>query len=126
MGMKQKPTTIGFGKRLAEIRRQRGLSQRALADLVGTSGRMIAYYESQTAYPPTHLVEPICRALKISADELLGLKSLKQDIKGDEFKLWRRFKKIKGLSTRDQKTVFSLTHALLTKKEAKELRSKTK
>ncbi len=121
-GVKRKPTVMGVGRRLTEIRKQQGLSQRALAKLVGTSGRMIAYYEGKTAHPPTHLIEPLCRALKVSADELLGLKYFKHDIADDELKIWKRFKKIKNLSVRDQKTIYSLAHALLSKKEVKELK----
>ena len=113
--MKRKSTVFHFGQRLAAIRKQRGLSQRTLGKTVGVSGRVIAYYEKQTKHPPAHLLSPLCRALKVSSDELLGLKSFKQDIDSKDYFLWKRFKKVTSLSIREKKTVFSFINALLTK-----------
>jgi transcriptional regulator with XRE-family HTH domain len=112
---KKKSTVKDFGKRLAACRRQCGFSQRRLAEIVGTSGRMIAYYERESAYPPAHLLEPICRVLKTSADELLGLKDYKEEIPPEEWKLWRRFKKAEKLSFRDRRALFHLLNSLLSK-----------
>ena len=42
----------GFGARLAQLRKQAGLTQTALAREVGISQRMMAYYEGPTAFPP--------------------------------------------------------------------------
>lgn len=107
-----------FGKRLAACRRQAGLSQRRLAEIVGTSGRMIAYYETESTYPPSHLLEPICRVLKTSADEFLGLKSYKEEIGREEWKLWQRFKKAEKLAVRDKRALFHFLNALLAKNGA--------
>lgn len=112
---KKKSTVKDFGKRLAACRRQCGLSQRRLAEIVGTSGRMIAYYERESTYPPSHLLEPICRVLKTSADDLLGLKDYREEIRPDEWKLWRRFKKAERLSLRDRRALFHFLNALLAK-----------
>ena len=37
---------------------------------------MIAYYEKQAKYPPTHLLPLLAEVLGTSADELLGMKKL--------------------------------------------------
>jgi transcriptional regulator with XRE-family HTH domain len=115
--MKKKSTITNFGTKLAEARRRQGLSQRALAKLVGVSGRMIAYYESESSNPPAHLLEPLCHALKTSADELLGLKVHKQEISRQDWLLWKRFKKAEKLSTRDKKALFHFLNALLVKSQ---------
>lgn len=112
---KKKPTVKGFGRRLATARRQAGLSQRALAKIVGTSQRMITYYESESAYPPSHLLEPICRALKTSSDEMLGLKDYREEVPPEEWRLWRRFKKAERLTLRDKRALFHFLNALLAK-----------
>ena len=112
---KKRLTARKFGVRLAQARRQSGLSQRALAKLVGISQRMIAYYEGESNYPPTHLLEPICRALKLSSDELLGLKDYKGEIKPEDWKLWRRFKRAEKLSLHDKRALFSFLNALVAK-----------
>lgn len=76
---------------------------------------MIAYYERESAYPPAHLLEPICRVLKTSADELLGLKAYKEEIGREEWKLWRRFKKAEKLTLRDKRALFHFLNLLLAK-----------
>ncbi len=113
--MKSKTSIYDFGKRLVRCRRAKGLTQDNLGDKVGVSRRVIAYYEGQTKYPPTHLLIPISRALKVSIDELLGLKkSLVPD--SNHAALWRKLKKAESLSKTDQKAVFHYIQALLNKK----------
>ena len=72
--MKREPTTINFGKKLANLRKSKGLTQQQLGDKIGVSKRVIAYYEGETKYPPAHLIVPLSKALSITADELLGIK----------------------------------------------------
>ncbi len=94
---------LQFGKRLASLRKAKGFTQYTLADALGISNRMVAYYEKQTDYPPTHLLPKIANVLKASADELLGLKSVK-DLPKDG-KLWRQYKKIETLPKKEQKKI---------------------
>ncbi|MBK8939512.1 MAG: helix-turn-helix transcriptional regulator [Polyangiaceae bacterium] len=98
--MKRKPVTPQgqpFGERLAELRRRVGLSQRALAAELGISQRMVAYYESQSDYPPAHLLAPLTEVLGLSADELLGIKPLKTPRGPTNQRLWHRFQQIEKL-----------------------------
>lgn len=61
-----------FGDRLAELRRQRGLTQQDLADLVGATGPMIRGYERGVAYPRVELLVRIADTLECSLDDLFG------------------------------------------------------
>lgn len=63
-----------FGERLARIRKAAGFTQRELAKEVGISQRMVAYYEGQTDHPPAKLLPEIARVLRVTTDELLGIK----------------------------------------------------
>jgi transcriptional regulator with XRE-family HTH domain len=63
----------GFGPRLAELRRAAGLTQVELAEAIGTSQRMVAYYESTDDYPLARLLRNLSRTLGASVDELLGV-----------------------------------------------------
>jgi transcriptional regulator with XRE-family HTH domain len=58
------------------VRQQRGLTQAELGKLVDVSQRVVAYYEADGAQPPGALLADLARALKVSADELLGLKAV--------------------------------------------------
>ncbi len=71
-------TVEGFGERLAAIRKDRGLTQAQLGEMVGVSNRVIAYYETESGQPPGALLVDLCRALRVSADELLGIKPPKE------------------------------------------------
>lgn len=66
-----------FGKRLAELRKQKGFTQIMLADAIGVSQRVVAYYECETDRPPAGKLSDIAKALEVSVDELLGLKEVK-------------------------------------------------
>ena len=62
-----------IGDRLARLRNERGYSQRDLARETGISHRMIAYYEKQAQYPPTHVLPILAKALGVSLDQLFGM-----------------------------------------------------
>lgn len=66
-----------FGARLAELRKAAGYTQVELAEEVGISQRMVAYYESAEDYPLARLLRHLARALGVSTDELLGLTPVK-------------------------------------------------
>ena len=63
----------GFGARLAELRRAAGLTQVELAEAVGISQRMVAYYESAEDYPLAQLLRHLSSVLGVTTDELLGV-----------------------------------------------------
>lgn len=64
--------TAGIGKRLAAFRKQRGMTQEELAQVVGVSRRRIAYYEGETQHPPTTILPRLAEVLEVTTDELLG------------------------------------------------------
>lgn len=107
-------TTNGtFGRRLAELRQTAGYSQRELAAEVGISQRMIAYYEGQTDHPPTHVLPVLAEVLGVSADELLGLKVVKRSKKLGSERLYRRFKQIEKLPSKERKALLGVIDAFL-------------
>lgn len=59
---------------LAELRKQNELLRPWLSEPVGVSQRVIAYYESVVTQPPGAVLADVARALKVPADEVLGLK----------------------------------------------------
>lgn len=101
-----------FGKRLATIRKARGLSQRDLAKLVGISNRMIAYYEAQTERPPAAKLDTLAKTLKVSTDELLGVKPTKNLIMPENSRLWKRLKVVDSLPPKAQKQVIEYAEML--------------
>jgi transcriptional regulator with XRE-family HTH domain len=68
-----KNDTEGFGTRLAELRKAAGYTQVELADALGMSQRMIAYYESIEDNPLAKILRLLAQTLRVSTDELLGV-----------------------------------------------------
>jgi transcriptional regulator with XRE-family HTH domain len=63
-----------FGQRLRGVRKQRDLSQQALADALGTSHGWISELENaRQTHIQADTVYRLCEALGISADYLMGL-----------------------------------------------------
>lgn len=102
----------GFGARLATLRQARGLTQTELGDAVGVSQRVVAYYETESQQPPGALLVDLAQALKVSSDELLGLKPLTEKRSPRAARLLKRLQKIEDLPAADQRTVLKLLDAL--------------
>lgn len=118
-GMKKETTTIDFGKRLARLRKARGLTQQELSDQVDVSRRVIAYYEGETKYPPAHLVIPLAKALAVTTDELLGAQKLEAENFDENLaKLWRKLKVIGTFDEKDKKAVLHFVNTIVQKDKA--------
>jgi len=115
--MKKETTVIGFGKKLAMLRKARGLTQKELADKVGVSRRIIVYYEVESNYPPTHLIAPLSKALNVTTEELLGIKKSKEvDVRF--FALWRKLKVLETFSEKDRKAVLQYVNVIAERNKA--------
>lgn len=71
-----RPTTENPGEYAARIRAYRlaaGLSQPQLASMVGVTRNSVTNWESGARRPDMDIFKRICVALKVSADELLGI-----------------------------------------------------
>ncbi|MFQ7034328.1 MAG: helix-turn-helix domain-containing protein [Candidatus Borkfalkia sp.] len=62
-----------FGEKLKELRIEKGLSQKELADLVDTSQSAIFYWENNQQEPKISSLKKLCIFFNVSADYLIGL-----------------------------------------------------
>ncbi len=60
-----------FGDRLAEVRKERGLTQALLAERANISSSMLHRYESGAAQPTLDVLRRLSVALSVSADALV-------------------------------------------------------
>jgi len=112
---RRKKDDSSFGPRLAAIRKARGLTQIQLAEAAGTTQRSISYYENDDGVPPASAIIALSKALKVSADELLGLKPPRVERVNDDGetkRLWKRFQMVTTLPEKDQRAVIRLIHSL--------------
>ena len=120
MPKRKSEDVTGFGERLAALRKAAGFTQAELAEEIGVSRRMIAYYEGETEYPPTALLPDLAQALGVSADTLLGLKPLKKARKTDN-RLQRRLQQLEQLEPKEKRQVLQLLDTFI---ERERLRKK--
>ena len=58
------------GGTIRRLREEKGLTQSALADLLGVSDKAVSKWETGRGYPDITLIEPIAAALSVSVGEL--------------------------------------------------------
>lgn len=66
--------TANLGRRIAEARRDVGLTQRDLADKVGVTAHAVSKWERGSACPDISILDEIACALHVSVSDLLGVK----------------------------------------------------
>ena len=63
--------SMEFGKRLASLRKARGLTQQALADTAGIHVVQVRRYETGASQPSLDILRKLALALSVRADEML-------------------------------------------------------
>src|SRR5690349_3280250 len=86
------------GRRLMQLRLDRGLTQIDLAESIGSTQRTVSHYETAAEYPPTEVLVKLATFFKVSADDLLGLKPPAQPPRPKESpetkRLWKKFQQL--------------------------------
>lgn len=99
---------MSFSKRLAAIRKDKGLSQGELADRVDSTSITIGRYERDEVKPPLEAAAKIAVALGVSLDYLAGL----TDNQVDAATLGKVLE-IQALPEADRKHIMTTVDALL-------------
>lgn len=111
---RKKQEGTGFGKRLVALRKARGLTQVQLAEAAATTQRAISYYENEAGFPPASAIMALAQALRVTTDELLGVKPIKRDQETDPElrRLWKKFRQVATLPEKDRRAVMRLINSL--------------
>ena len=64
---------VEFGKKLRRLRKQKHLTQRQLADLIGVQHTIISFYELGDRVPSPEVIVNLASVRHVSSDYLLGL-----------------------------------------------------
>lgn len=70
---------IHIGRTIAERRRARGLTQEALAGVIGVSAPAVSKWETGQSYPDIALLPPLARYLDCTVDQLLSYRATLTD-----------------------------------------------
>ena len=70
---------MSFGENLKNVRKQRGITQEELSEILGVSRQAISKWESDSGYPETEKLIVISKTLNISIDYLLNDASVMEE-----------------------------------------------
>ena len=64
---------IKIGKFIAQCRKEKGITQEQLANMLNTTNKSVSKWENGNCLPDSSLYEPLCKILNISINELFAL-----------------------------------------------------
>lgn len=105
-----------LGARITALRKDKGMTQRELAEQLSVSQPVVSDYENDVIRLPADTVVTLARVLGVTADELLGLKVGAASMGAiKNRRLLRRVQAIDQLSKRDQEALLRTIDAFLSK-----------
>ena len=107
--------TRQIAARLAQIRQQKAITQRAFCDALEVSQPMMSHYERGERRIPSDLLAEMAEILGVSADELLGLKVSRknsQEMSDEMKKLWKKFQQLSKLPENDQRSIIRIINSV--------------
>lgn len=114
----EKDKDLALGRRIAALRKERGYTQTELSDQVGAIQVVISNYERGKLRPHPDMLVRLAKALRVSADELLGVQPASQNGAPVSRRVLRRLQAIDQLPKRDQDALFRTIDAFLQARRA--------
>ena len=102
-----------FGKRLADLRKERGLTQAELGEQIGVNQTAIGSYEIGRRRIPLSQVAPLAKSLGVSVAELVELQPSSNGKPGPTPKLQRQIEQVSELPRAKQKFVSDMLETVL-------------
>jgi transcriptional regulator with XRE-family HTH domain len=101
-----------LGARVAELRKEQGLSQQALAEQLGIAQQTFAHYEVGRARMPVSMLPELARLFGVGVDELLGLRN-GTGKRGPTPKFQKQLDRISRLPRTKQRVVMEMLDGVL-------------
>lgn len=114
---RKKEQRIDFPERIAALRRERGLTQQGLADMVGMGITQIKRYEAGASQPTLDVIRNLAKALRVTSDELL----FGTTERGPDEDLRLQFEAVARFDAEEKKAVRSVLDGLILRHEARKL-----
>ena len=122
LGIEQKKETPDFGRRMADARRQAGLSQVELAKMLDVNQQVVAAWERKNVALRAEQIRSLAEALNTSADYLIGISDKMsrsgKGIRGPSGKVRQAFEQVAKLPRRQQDKVAEFVEAFVNFKTA--------
>jgi transcriptional regulator with XRE-family HTH domain len=107
-----------LGKKIYQAREQAGLSQEQLAQRIGVTQRVIAYWEREAVSLRAEQIDALANALNLTTDALLGRKQPTPKT-GPAGKVRQVFERVSSLPWHQQRQIVTIVEDLLTARDVK-------
>ena len=74
-----------IGERIRKMRKKNELTQESLADLLGVTSKAVSKWETGSGCPDLSLIVPLARVLRVTTDELLGMKDSERSSEREKY-----------------------------------------
>jgi len=108
---------MNFPKRLSKIRKERGLTQQAMADTVGIHVSQYKRYEAGASQPTLEVFRKMILALNVSSDMMLFEKDERGPKEDEELLL--QFEAVAKLDPREKEIIKEMIDGILLKHDAR-------
>lgn len=105
-----------LGKRIAELRKELGLTQVQLAESLQISQQLIAAYECGSRKVPTSMLPTLAKLFAVSLEQLIGVE--KPTKRGPASVLQRQVEQINLMPKSKQKFILEMLDALIKQQQA--------
>ena len=68
-------TNKSMGETISALRKEKGMTQKELADMLGITDKAVSKWERNVAYPDTAIIPTLAEILGVSVEELLNAKT---------------------------------------------------
>lgn len=107
-----------FGKRLHELRKQRGWSQPEVGRMVGTSGAIIGRYERGEMTPSIEVARKLAAALAVTVDYLISEDDLPEVLR--DRRMLARWLALDEIPAEDRDRILSVVDGLIRDAKARQ------
>ena len=102
-----------LGSRIAQLRKDAGLSQQVVADQLGIAQQTLAHYEVGRLRVPASLLPRLAQLFNVRGDDLLGLNTARAGKRGPTPLLQKQIEQIAQLPKAKQRFVMQMLETVL-------------
>jgi len=111
------PIPMNFPVRLAQLRKQQGLSQQRLAESIDLHVNQIRRYEAGSAQPTLDTLVSLAKALRVDLDTLV----FEEDERGPSDEMRLQFEAVSQLPEEERRIIRALLDGMLLKYQTKRM-----
>ncbi|MCP4129999.1 MAG: helix-turn-helix transcriptional regulator [bacterium] len=112
---------MNLSEKIRSLRKEKGLSQEKLGEMIGTHLTQVNRFEKGHAQPSIDIVKKIMEIFDVSADYLLDDEADSPEVHVEDKSLAAKIRLIDNLEEKDKEALIQVIDAMLTKQKMKEL-----